>query len=91
MIETTKKNETMKNETMKNETNKNIMKTRQVHVGMHVSGKSTGCSITAFPANKDIYGTVVSVRDGMEQILVDVNMHGTIIPCKIETITIHGQ
>lgn len=67
------------------------MTTNQVQVGQHVSGKSTGCTVTGFPSGKSIYGTVVSVRECLDQTLVDVNMHGTIIPCRIETIEIHGQ
>lgn len=67
------------------------MTTNQVQVGQHVSGKSAGSKITGYPANQNIYGTVVSIRECLDQTLVDVNFHGTIVPCKIETIEIHGQ
>lgn len=63
-----------------------------IQVGQHVKGKSTGSAITGFPANKSIYGTVVSIRECLSQCLVDVKIGtGTIIPCRIETIEIHGQ
>ena len=68
-----------------------MKKENQIAIGQHVTGKSSGCTITGFPADLEIYGTVISVRECLDQTLVDILSLGKVIPCRIETVEIFGQ